>query len=152
GRPAAFSNWFRAMYRRMTMPDQRITVWVQRFKDRPHLVLQWIDPDTGRRKSKSAKTVDEKKAEIARGDLESDLNHGRYLEASSMTWERFRELFESEHLSGLRIASQEAHRGSLDLFEELASPRAMRSITPRTVSAFVAAMRVRQTRFKQPMQ
>ena len=27
------------------MSDKRVTVWVQRFKDRPHLMLQWIDPD-----------------------------------------------------------------------------------------------------------
>jgi hypothetical protein len=40
------------------MPDKRITVRVQQFKDRSALVLQWIDPDTGRRKSQSAKTSD----------------------------------------------------------------------------------------------
>ena len=38
------------------MPDERVTVWVQRFKDRQHLMLQWIDPDTGKRKSRSAGT------------------------------------------------------------------------------------------------
>jgi hypothetical protein len=39
------------------MPDKRATVWVQRFKDRPTLMRQWIEPATGRRKSKSAKTA-----------------------------------------------------------------------------------------------
>ena len=46
--------------------EKRITVWVQRFKDRPHLVLQWLNPDTGKRKSRSAGTADEKEAEDAR--------------------------------------------------------------------------------------
>jgi hypothetical protein len=71
--------------------DERITVWVQRFKDRQALMLQWLDPDTGRRKSKSAGTDDAKQAEIARADLETDLNHGRHKEASRMSWEKFRE-------------------------------------------------------------
>ena len=42
------------------MAEKRVTVWVQRFKDREALVLQWLDPDTGKRKSKSAGTADEK--------------------------------------------------------------------------------------------
>ena len=40
------------------MPEKRVTVWVQRFPDRSYLMLQWLDPDTGRRKSKSAGTAD----------------------------------------------------------------------------------------------
>src|SRR5262245_16421774 len=70
------------------MSDKRITVWVQRFKDRPHLVLQWFDPDTGRRKSQSAGTADPKVAEQRRNDLEADLNHGRHLERGRLTWEK----------------------------------------------------------------
>jgi hypothetical protein len=31
------------------MPERRVMVWVQRFKDRKHLMLQWLDPDTGKR-------------------------------------------------------------------------------------------------------
>jgi hypothetical protein len=34
------------------MPEKRITVWVQKFPDRPHLVLQGRDPETGRRKDR----------------------------------------------------------------------------------------------------
>jgi hypothetical protein len=78
------------------MSDSRITVWVQRFKDRPTLMLQWIDSETGARKSKSAGSADPKEVEKARADLEYELNHGRYQEASRLTWERFRELFEAE--------------------------------------------------------
>ena len=66
------------------MTEKRVTVWVQRCKDRPALMLQWIDPDTNRRKSKSAGTADEKEAEKARADLEYELNHGRYQEASRL--------------------------------------------------------------------
>jgi hypothetical protein len=59
------------------MSEQRVTVWVQRFRDRRHLMLQWIDLESGRRKSRSAGTDNEKDAEKARADLEYELNHGQ---------------------------------------------------------------------------
>jgi integrase len=123
------------------MPDRRITVWVQRFKDRPTLMLQWIDPDTGKRKSKSAETADEKEAEDKRVDLEADLNAGRYAEASRMAWERFRELFEEEYVAGRRENTRRNYRVMMDLFEQVCNPTSLRSITERTVSAFAAGLR-----------
>src|SRR5271169_4514280 len=98
------------------MSEKRIKVWLQKFKDRPHLVMQWIDRDTGRRKSKSAETPDKDKAEEVRGDLESDLNNGRYAEASRMTWERFRELFETEFVAPKRLNTRRNYAATLDLF------------------------------------
>ena len=67
------------------MADKRISVWVQRFPDRDNLVLQWHDPDTGKRKSRSAGTADADQAEKARTDLEYELNHGLHKQASSMS-------------------------------------------------------------------
>jgi integrase len=123
------------------MSDKRIRVWVQRFKDRPTLMLQWIDPDTGKRKSKSAETADEAKAEDARADLESDLNNGRYQEASRMSWERFRELFEEEYVAPLRENTRLNYAYALDHFETICNPRRLDGITARTLSVFVAGLR-----------
>jgi integrase len=128
------------------MGEKRVKVWVQHFADRPHLVLQWYDPDTGKRKSKSAETADPDKAEQARGDLEADLNNGRHVHASNMGWERFRELFEKEYVAGLRPNTQRNHRDTLDHFERLCSPGRLRGVTGRTVSAYVAAMRTEKVR------
>src|SRR5947209_3522705 len=108
------------------MPDKRVTVWVQHFKDRASLVLQWIDPETGQRKSRTANTNDEKDADKARADLEYELNHGRYQEASRMTWERFRELFEAEYVATLRPNTQESYRVMLDVFEAICKPARLR--------------------------
>jgi integrase len=127
------------------MLEERVTVWVQRFKDRRHLMLQWTDPETGRRKSKSAETDDPDKAEQARADLEYELNHGKYQEASRMTWERFRELFEDEYLSNLRGGTRERYDDVFDLFEELCHPTSLKGVTERTVSAFAAGMRKKPT-------
>jgi integrase len=123
------------------MTEKRIVVWVQRFKDRPTLMLQWLDPDTGRRKSRSARTADAEKAERKRADLEYELNHGTYQEAARMTWERFRELFEKEFVAGRRENTRRNYRVMMDLFERVCNPKSLRSITGRTVSAFAAGLR-----------
>ena len=101
------------------MPEKRIVVWVQRFPDRANLMLQWLDPETGRRRSQSAKTANEKQAEEARSDLESDLNNGRHREASRMSWERFRELFEAEYIAAWRPDTRHCYMATLDLFERV---------------------------------
>ncbi len=123
------------------MPERRVTVWVQRFKDRKHLMLQWIDPDTGRRKSKSAETDDEKEAEKARADLEYELNHGLHAEPSRMTWEAFRERFEEEYVSARRPNTRENYQAMFDLFERLCHPARLAGVSERTVSTFAAALR-----------
>jgi integrase len=123
------------------MSEKRVTVWVQHFADRPYLMLQWLDPDTGKRKSKSAKTDNEEAAEKKRADLEYELNHGLHAEPSKMTWEQFRELFEAEYVAGTRMKTQETFRSCLDRFERLANPRQLRSINERTLSGYLKAMR-----------
>jgi integrase len=123
------------------MTEKRVTVWVQRFKDRKYLMLQWIDPDTGKRKSRSAETDDPDKADRARSDLEYELNHGQYQETSRLTWDRFRELFEEEYVSGLRPKTRRRFQSTFDLFERLCQPKALRSVNERAVSRFVAEMR-----------
>jgi integrase len=126
------------------MSENRITVWVQQRKDRSLLALEWIDPDTGRRRSKSAGTADPKKAEQRRGDLEADRNSGRYQEASRLAWDRFRQLFQDEYLAGLRQRTREKYNTVLDVFEDVVNPDRLRSVTERTVSAFVRGLRERK--------
>jgi integrase len=123
------------------MSDPRITVWVQRFKDRPTLMLQWLDPDTGKRKSQSARTSDQEEAETARADKEYELNHGLHKEISRMSWARFRELFEAEYFPSCRQRTRESYQNTFRLFEEVCSPRTLRAVNERTVSAFATGMR-----------
>jgi integrase len=128
------------------MSENRVTVYVLWPEDRPFAQLQWVDPDTGLRKSRSARTADPEAAETARADLEYELNHGKYQEASRMTWERFRELFEEEYVPGTRPKSRATFAQVLDRFERLCHPRLLRGVTERTLSAFVAAMRKEKRR------
>jgi integrase len=126
--------------------SKRVVVWVQHMGDRPHLVLQWHDPDTGARKSKSAGTCNPMEAEAKRADLEYELNHGHYQEPSWLDWQRFRELFEAEYLAGLRAKTRLKYTTVLDVFEQIINPVKLRTVNERTLSLFVKGMRERKTR------
>jgi hypothetical protein len=123
------------------MTEKHVTVWVQHFADRPFLMPQWHDPDTGKRKSKSAQTNNPVQAERRRAELEYELNHGLYQEASAMSWERFRGLFEAEYVAGGRLNTRRNYAATLDLFEQICSPGRLRSTSERTLSLFVAGLR-----------
>jgi integrase len=126
------------------MGEKRISVWVQQFKDRQTLMLQWIDPETGRRKSRSSGTDDPEKAETKRADLEYELNHGQYQEPSKLDWEHFRQMFEEEYLAGLRPTTREKYLAVLDVFEQIMQPSRLRAVNERTLSLFVKGMRERK--------
>jgi hypothetical protein len=55
-------------------PFKRVRVWAVRFAGRRNLMLQWIDPDTCKRRSKSAGTNYPLEVERRRADLEAILN------------------------------------------------------------------------------
>jgi integrase len=130
------------------MSEKHVTVWVQKFLDREFLMLQWLDPVTGKRKSRSAGTADEDAAERARADLEYELNHGLYREASGMSWERFRALFEEEYVAARRVNTRENYTAMFNAFERLCRPGSLRSLNGRTVSQFAAALRKERGRAK----
>jgi integrase len=114
---------------------------VQHFGDRPHLMLQWHDPETGKRKSQSAGTCNPLDAEKARADLEYELNHGLHKQPARMPWERFREVFEEEYVAPLRKNTRLGYDATFNAFEKLCNPSRLDLVTARTVSAFAAGLR-----------
>ena len=60
------------------MMSEEIKVTVCKYPDRPNLVLRYIDPLTGKQKTKSAGTSDEGEAIKAAGKWEDELRTGRY--------------------------------------------------------------------------
>jgi integrase len=121
-----------------------VRVWVQEFRGRKYLQLQWHDPHTGERKTRSTETADPRQAEQQRADLEYQLNHGLYGVQSKLSWERFREMFEAEYVANLRPSSREKFRYVFDVFEQVAKPKQLRSISERTISLFVKGLRERR--------
>jgi integrase len=135
-----------SLYTEVAMAERRIHVWVQRFSDRPHLVLQWFDPDTGKRKSKSAETADPEKAEDVREKLQYELRQGKYQEPSTLTWKAVRERYEAEQLPGCRPRTRELMRTVLDHFESICNPRKLQGINERMISLFASGLRQRKGR------
>jgi integrase len=125
---------------------ERIRVWVQRFPDRANLVLQWHDPVTGKRRSESAKTADEKEAERKRSDKETLLNLGLSKDPNKTTWETFRTAFEAEHAPGKRRNTRVNYGVTLDHFERIVGVKRMEDIDARAVSRFVSGLRSHKTR------
>jgi hypothetical protein len=111
------------------MEGKRIRVWVQHFADRPYLMLQWHDSETGKRKSKSAETNNPAAAEDKRADLAADLNAGRYQEAARMTWEKFRELFLAEFAAGRRANTRRHYLVMFNRFQQVCNPTTLRAIS-----------------------
>jgi integrase len=109
--------------------------------DRPHLTLRWTDPETGRIKGQTAGTANPLEAEKRRSDLEYELNHGLHAEPSRLTWARFRELFEAEHVAARRANTRENYQAMFDGFERLCRPAALKAVTGRLVSQYAAALR-----------
>src|SRR6516164_9614256 len=134
------------------MSEKHVTVWVQHRADRTYDDLQWYDPVTGRRRCKSAETCNPVEAERKRAALEYELNHGLYQEASAMTWERFRALFEEEYVAARRPNTRRNYEDTLNQFEQLCHPARLRGIDERTLSAFVTALRKLPTRGREGMQ
>ena len=120
-----------------------VNVWIQECSGRKYLQLQWHDPHTGERKTRSAKTADPGEAEKQRADLEYELNHGMFGVESRLSWERFRELFEAEYAAGLRPRSREKLAGVFDVFEALCHPKRLAKVNERTLSLFVKSLRER---------
>jgi integrase len=132
-----------------TSSERRVTVYLLRPKDRPTFQLQWIDPVTGRRKTRSAGTTDAERAEQARVDLEYEVNHGLVAEPSKMPWASFRELYEREQLAGLRGGTRSKAATVFDAFEvSIGDRKKLGDITERTVSQHAA--RLRERGFKAP--
>jgi integrase len=126
--------------------DKRITVWVQNYADRPFLMLQWIDPETGKRKSESTGTNNRGIAEMKRTEREFELNRGLHRESSRMSWEKFRQLFEAECFPGRREDTRKVYTTAFNHFERICHPTSLRSITARTISQFAAAIRAQPGR------
>ena len=123
------------------MASDRITVYILNQKDRPYFKLEWVEPDTGRRRSRSTKTADADEAEQARADLEYELNHGIYNEPSKMLWETFRELYQREKLAAARPNTRKKAGSVFDRFEELAHPRTLGAVQERMLSQYATTLR-----------
>ena len=74
----------------------RIKVTIFKTAQRPNYLAQWVDPKTGRKKSRSTGTRIKRDAERFAGKLEDDLNAGKVHRRGKTLWSTFRERYQEE--------------------------------------------------------
>ncbi len=106
-----------------------------------NLVLRYVDPMTGKQRTKSAGTRTKKEAVKAAGKWEDDLRNGRYHAGSKMTWDDFRDRYTEEVLAGLAAMTERKVAGVFNSVEKILSPARLRDLTGQRLSYFQSKLR-----------
>ena len=118
-----------------------MTISVFKPKGRTNYVCQWVDPVTGRKKTRSAGTNIKRDAERFAGNLERDLANGTYHENLRMTWEAFRNRFEDEYLPGVSSKTSECYRTVFNSIERIIDPYLLCNLNEATISKYQTELR-----------
>lgn len=121
--------------------SEEIKVHVVKYPDRENLVMRYVDPFTGRQVQRSTRTANREQANRAAAVWEDELRTGRYKAPSRVTWEEFRDKYESEVANGLAANTQTRIAGVLDSVEEHINPVRVRDITAERLSHYVKKLR-----------
>lgn len=120
-----------------------IKVTVVQFGDRKNLQLQYVDPITQKKKTKSAGTSNRRDAEKAAGKWEDELRTGRYKPAVKMTWEDFWNRYDDERLSGLAEKTAKKALCVRSVVEDILNPQRIGDLNAERLSYLQAEMRRR---------
>jgi integrase len=123
------------------MLGKHISVYTLKSKDRPFYKLEWVEPGTDIRRSKSAGTADPREAERLRAELEYELNHGLHREPARVPWQDFAERYAEEKLADRRKATLKKWGYVADSFAELARPKNLAAVDASMLSKYTARLR-----------
>ena len=126
---------------------ESIKVRIVEIGDRKFYMMQFRDPITGRTKTKSTgiertgRKRERAEAEKVAGKWEAELREGRYCDPSKVTWQTFRERYESEVLSGLKATTDAKVFGVFNSVEEILNPQRLRDLTADRISHYKQKLR-----------
>ena len=120
---------------------EEIKVTVVQFGDRKLLQMQYKDPITGKKKTRSTGESNRRQAERVAAKWEAELREGRYKPASKITWAEFRRRYEEEVLAGLASRTDDKVTGVLNTIERILSPSKLRDLTDQRISRYTATLR-----------
>ena len=129
----------------MTWQPDQAHVQVREYRDRPTYVLEWKDPITGKRRFRSTTIArggrrNRAEAERLAAEWEAELNAGA-VGSEKMTWERFRDLYEQQKLSGLALGTRDKANDVFNKLERELNPRHLRDLTEARLSHLVTVLR-----------
>lgn len=128
------------------MSENEIKVTVSKFADRPCYIMRYTDPVTGKRHSRSTDTTTRREAERAAAKWEAELQEGRYQASTNISWQEFRERYESEKLASLAKSTADSAATALNHLERLINPKNLIVLNSTTLSKFQAKMRLEEMR------
>jgi integrase len=121
--------------------NDEIRVTVMRYADRDSLVMVYVDPISGKRKTQSAKTPNEKDAWKAAAAWEEELRAGPHCPPSKVTWQAFRKRYEEEHLASLSRNSRDSSLFQLNQLEKHLNPDRLCKVDASALSTLQAKLR-----------
>ncbi|GAG49182.1 unnamed protein product, partial [marine sediment metagenome] len=127
--------------------SNELRVSVVEFADRRHYQMQWRDPVSGRKKTKSTgvertgRKKDRDAAQKVAGEFEAELREGRYKPASKVTWAEFRERYELEVLQGLADNTDLKVATVFNSVEQILNPQLLSGITTDRLSHYQSELR-----------
>ncbi len=120
--------------------SEEITVSVNSWGPGRSLALSWVDPITGKRKTKSAKTKDWRTAERLAGKLAEELEAGT-VSPSRVTWDEFQRRYSDEKLATLAPKTRETALASLRHAKRVLRIEFLAKLTASALSTFAATCR-----------
>ena len=117
------------------------TVYVVPRRGKRNIELRWIDPDTGKWRSRSAGTKVKREAERQAAKIEQQIADGTFSENVRSSWEDFTHRYKTEHLESLAKASYTKVVASLHWVERVLRPKLVKSINTAALSKLAREMR-----------
>jgi integrase len=123
------------------MSEQGIVVWVIKYRDRPHYMMRYVDPVTGRQHARSTGTNIKREAERLAAKWEEELRSGRYRRPSKTSWDDFRERYEKEKGASLAQNSLNATITAFNHVERVIAPDKLATLNASVISLFQSKLR-----------
>lgn len=121
------------------MAEIKVTVF--RPTGRKYFQVQWVDPITGKKKTRSSGTNIKREAERFAGKLQDDLNSGNNQAKLRTKWEDFRTRYEAEVVPGFAVRTGEKVKATFNAVERIIDPKLLASVNAGTISKFTSELR-----------
>jgi len=124
----------------MSTPADSIKVYVID-AGRKFFYLQWTDPKTGKRETRSSKCTKKRDAETARVRLEAELNQRIPKGDGSLLWKDFLVVYHDRETSSMDEATEKWHISKLHVYEKTMKPETLASLDSVEISRYIAKLR-----------
>jgi integrase len=105
--------------------------------------MQYRDPVSGRKVRKSTGTGKKRDAERIAGNWERDVLSGKDWRHGRMEWHEFRDIYETQKLSGLAEKTEDKTIAVLNVLDTIISPRKLKDVNTQTLNKYQSDLRER---------